>query len=137
MASPGLPRLAGACLILFILGGAAHAQEEPPGEALTSEELRTLHAGRSMRGCYVNRRDDHVWSEHMAEDGRLYDLEKDSALVGSWWIDEGGVICFFYTDRPPGPYCYTGRRRGSYFDYYSAPTGALSATTDCGDAPVA
>jgi hypothetical protein len=92
-----------------------------------------------MAGCYVDRGADgkRTWTERMAADGQLYDVEKDGALVGSWWIEDDGVICFYYTDRLPGPHCYTGRRRGNFVDYYWIGNGLLVATTDCGPAPVA
>jgi hypothetical protein len=126
--------------------GEAPADELPPegaqpGVALNAEEMRAFHSGKDLTGCYYDQPEDVIWSERMAADGRLYDLEKNAALVGRWWIEGeiagSGVICFVYTDRPPGPYCFTGRRRGAWLDFYSAQVGVLVATTQCGEDAVA
>lgn len=129
--------------------GAARAQsseaapsEDPDlGVVLDAEEMRAFHSGQDLTGCYYGQPEDVTWSERMAADGRLYDLEQAGALVGRWWINgelEGaGVICFLYTDRPPGPYCFTGRRRGAWMDFYTAFGGGIVATTQCGDDPIA
>ncbi len=131
----------------------AHAQsvEEPsadappegdaPGTPLGAEAMRLFHSGKDLTGCYYGQPEDVIWSERMAADGSLYDLEKRAALVGRWWIEGeiagSGVICFLYNDRTPGPYCFTGRRRGDWLDFYSAFGGELVATTQCGEQAVA
>jgi hypothetical protein len=125
-----------ALLAVLLSAGPALAQDEA-GEPMTTEELRAFHAGREHAGCYLNRPEEPVWRERMAEDGRLYDLMKDGAEVGTWWVEKGGVVCFRYADRPPGPYCFTGRRRGPWRDFYSAYDGTLVTTTQCDGEPVA
>jgi hypothetical protein len=150
MSSPLRDLLAGlaafAALLLSVLPAGAQQEvdpfdEQPAGVPLDAEEMRVFHSGKDLTGCYLGQPEDIIWSERMAADGRLYDLEKRAALVGRWWIEgevEGsGVICFLYNDRPPGPYCFTGRRRGDWLDFYSAFGGELVATTQCGEDAVA
>jgi hypothetical protein len=123
--------------------GIARAAEPKPqpellGAPMSAEELRAFHAGHNRSGCYLGRPEEPVWRERMAEDGRLYDLLRGGALVGSWWIEEeAAAVCFRYTDRTPGPFCFNGRRRGSHHDFYSAGTNLLVTTTECNDEPVA
>jgi hypothetical protein len=129
-----------AALAVVAAGATSAAAAEPLGARMSAEELRVHHEGRDLTGCYLNRPEEPVWRERMAEDGRLYDLLRGDALVGSWWVadvDSEGAICFRYTDRPPGPYCFTGRRRGAHFDFYAAGTDVLVTTTECGEEPVA
>lgn len=110
--------------------------EAPPdsrGELMTSEELRVMHSGRDLAGCYLDRPEELTWRERNAADGRLYDLMKGGKEVGRWWVEPGGVICFRYTDRNPGPHCFVGRRRGAYYDFYAVTDGSLIGTTQCVD----
>jgi hypothetical protein len=125
-----------AAATLAFAAGAASG-EEPSGALMTSEDLLEFHAGHERMGCYLDRPEEPVWRERMAEDGRLFDMLKGGAEVGSWWVEDAGVICFRYTDRTPGPFCFTGRRRGGYRDFYSAGTSLLVTTTQCDEEPVA
>jgi hypothetical protein len=106
---------------------------DPRGELMTSEELRLMHSGKDLAGCYLDRPEELTWRERNGADGRLYDLMKGGAEVGRWWIEPGGIICFRYTDREPGPHCFVGRRRGAYYDFYGAFGGGIVGTTQCVD----
>lgn len=112
---------------------AAPAEPDPLGALMTSEELRVMHSGKDLAGCYLDRPEELTWRERNGADGRLYDLMKGGAEVGRWWVEPGGVICFRYTDRDPGPHCFVGRRRGAYYDFYSAFGGGIVGTTQCID----
>lgn len=112
---------------------AAPPEPDPLGELMTSEELRVMHSGKDLAGCYLDRPEELTWRERNGADGRLYDLMKGGAEVGRWWVEPGGIICFRYTDRDPGPHCFVGRRRGAYYDFYSAFGGGIVGTTQCID----
>lgn len=100
----------------------------PPAEALmTTEDLRDEFSGASYEGCYP---DGSAWAERTAADGVLYDLLRDGAAVGSWWVEDR-QICYYY-DAQDVTACWNAiKQNGNYYFFFPG-TGLLGGTTDCG-----
>ncbi len=96
-----------------------------PGTRLTTEAIASALQGRVLRGCYPS---GEKFAELLADDGRFYDALKDNTYLGDYAI-RNDQLCFAYPNGQTS--CFAVVRNGAQYDFYSASSQTLAASTAC------